>query len=79
MPRSYSKNYIAACPDCNSLKGSKTAKQFAIRIENLIATKKKGEHNMLPLFPIMRERAWKLYNKTAHLHKTYKKLVPVGK
>lgn len=71
---SYPKNYIAACCDCNTLKGPKTAEKFAQKVTSLMLKYKKGEHNMWHLFPLMRERAWKLYNKTSNLHRNYKKL-----
>jgi len=70
----YEKNYIGTCRDCNSLKGPKTAKQFAEKIESMMEKYKKGQHNMLHLFPLMKDRAWKLYNKTSNLHRNYKKL-----
>lgn len=70
---SYRRNYIASCQDCNSLKGKKNARQFAMLIEAMMCNPV-CNHNMRKLFPIMRKRAWKLYNKTSNLHKNYKKL-----
>ena len=73
---SYRRNYIASCHDCNSLKGRMDAKQFAVHIEKLM---KLESHNMSKLLPLMRVRAWKLYNKTSYLHKNYRNLTLGGK
>lgn len=70
----YPKNYIGSCGDCNSLKGTHDARRFAEKIIFLTKKLKKGEHNMYHLFPIMKQRAWKLYNKTSYLHRNYKEL-----
>ena len=71
---SHPRNYIASCADCNSMKGNKNAKQFAMHIEWLMCNYSLGEHNMFNLFPMIRKRAWKLYNKTSNFHRNYKKL-----
>lgn len=66
------KNYIASCNDCNQLKGARDAKEFALHLDYLVYFNKPGTHNMLTLMPLMKRRAWKLYNKTSDLHKKHK-------
>ncbi|MFD2922029.1 hypothetical protein ACFS6H_20075 [Terrimonas rubra] len=68
-----STNYIGSCIDCNHLKGDRNAKQIAERIEKMIEY---NNHEMKEYFPIMRLRAWKLYNKTAFLHRNFKTISP---
>lgn len=75
----YPKNYIASCIDCNGIKASKTSRGFAEKIQRLMVEYKNGGHQMTRFFPIMKDRAWKLYNKTSNLHKNYKKLRLNGK
>jgi hypothetical protein len=62
-------NYIGSCIDCNGLKKNMTADQFAEYIAWLMKT---GGHEMWFLLPMMKKRAWKLYNKTSYLHRNYK-------
>lgn len=71
---SYPKNYIGSCQFCNGMKGSKNAKQFALSLDKLIKSASPATHNQYKLYKIMRERAWKLYNKTSNLHKNFKTL-----
>lgn len=73
LTQSIPKNYIAACADCNGLKGPKNARQFAEKVTSMIQKYKNGEHNMYKFFPMMRDRAWKLYNKTSKLHQNNKR------
>lgn len=61
-------NLIACCEDCNRLKGSMNAIQFAMYIEELFNLKNKGNCTMYKYLKLMKDRAWKLYNKTSGLH-----------
>lgn len=73
LPNNIPNNYISSCTDCNYIKNNKNAKQFALFIDMLIKRTKAGEHSMYKYFKIMRERAWKIYNKTSVNHKKYTK------
>lgn len=53
------------------MKGKKNARDFASHINDLMLSKNRGSHNMYKYFKIMKDRAWKLYNKTSKLHKKY--------
>ena len=67
------RNYIASCSDCNGLKANCNAKQFAIKLRGLMK-QGKGFNNMCSLFPLMINRAWKLYNKTSSFHNKFKNI-----
>lgn len=70
----HERNYIATCKDCNCLKGSRNAREFAQYLQKLIETTGQGFHNMWKYLPIMRDRAWKLYNKTSKFHREYEEV-----
>jgi hypothetical protein len=63
----FAQNYIGSCNDCNAVKRTDNAKQFAERLGEYILEGK--QHPMAHLFPLMRNRSWKAYNKTSKLHK----------
>lgn len=70
----YGRNYVAACQDCNGLKGRKWVKEFAKLLTVLHKEHSPATHSMHTLFPMMITRSWKLYNKTKHLHENYLEL-----
>lgn len=57
------RNYIGCCSDCNHLKGSRTTWEFAEFIESI-----NYKHMMHQYLPLIKKRAWKLYNKTSKAH-----------
>jgi 5-methylcytosine-specific restriction endonuclease McrA len=65
------KNYIGACQDCNGLKGRKDAYEFALLVEDLLEDESPATFSMYKLLPKMRDRSWKIYNKTSKLHNRY--------
>jgi hypothetical protein len=65
------KNYIGSCKDCNHLKAARDAREFALWLDEMIESELYIWHEMGDYMKTMRNRAWKLYNKTSYLHKNY--------
>jgi hypothetical protein len=65
------KNYIGSCNECNLLKGKLDARGFAMWLHAMIESELYIWHEMGDYMKTMRNRAWKLYNKTSYLHKNY--------
>jgi Zn-finger protein len=60
-------NYVASCYDCNHLKANRNAKEFAEFLDKMLKSITKSVPAKKKI-KLMRNRAWKLYNKTSKLH-----------
>ena len=64
-------NYTSSCHWCNTIKGNRDAKEFALFLEKIIREENEKYNYVKHLLKIMRDGAWKLYNKTHKSHKGY--------
>lgn len=71
MGFNHPKNYVASCKFCNTFKSWYDARGFVDRINWYYENRDKSTFWMHDLLPLMRQRAWKLYNKTSKLHQKY--------
>ena len=71
IPFNNVKNYTSSCVWCNTIKGNRDAKEFAIFLEKVIREEDERYNYVSHLLKTMKDNSWKLYNKTHKSHNGY--------
>ena len=71
IPCNKLENYTSSCVWCNDLKADRDAKEFALFLEDIITDYSEEYDYIKDSLKVMKNNAWKLYNKTHKSHKNF--------
>ena len=79
IPCNRVENYTSSCVWCNDLKRDRNAKEFALFLEDIIINYDEKYNYIKDYLKIMKNNAWKLYNKTHKSHKDFHEFFGIPK